>query len=424
MEKLTATKNGNSEKVNYLIHGVFILILLSSAHFFRIKYLSQDMLQVIQIAAIGLMFAFIVFQEIYWKTSTLKHHFTIPILIIFTGVLLSMFTAYTEHGQPFQISMWAQRFMYFYLLYFLLHIIRIPVKQMENILFYIGVVYALAFLIQYVIYPRTLFDVRMGMERGTIRIFIPGLPFLNLAYFICLNKIFVNQSYLKTGWLILFLSVFILSGTRSILAGPLLVTLMALAFSKGVRSRSVITGLVIIGAGLVYYMFQDIIQNLINISEAQSMHSSQNIRLRAAEFFLTDFFPNKLAYITGNGESHQASQFGREISYYKAYHGFYQSDIGIIGEYSKYGLLLIIGAASLLIKGISSKIPSLFLYTKYFLILTIIFMPFGVSYTSSDSIAVICCALYIIDNQKNKLQTNNKTIKRPVVYFEELEKDR
>ncbi|MFO8234696.1 MAG: hypothetical protein R6U04_04725 [Bacteroidales bacterium] len=398
--------------------GIVLLVIASSVFFFRLIFLDIDFIYIIQFATIILLCLLLIFQVIYWNIPIGKHHFTTPLLLIFTGVFLSMLTANIEHNQGFMTSLWAQRFMYFYLFYFVLHILQLPAANLEKLLFFTGVAYALAFILQYIAYPKLLFAVRHGVERGTIRIFIPGLFIMNIAYFIAFTRILFNNSFKYIPYILLFYCVYILSGTRSVIAGPTVVTIVILIFSNKIKSKALIILLVMAVVGVTFYMFQDIILNLVSISREQTAHSAEDIRVRAARFFLNDFFPSKVAYITGNGEGHLSSAFGREVHSYKVHYGYYQSDIGIIGEYTKYGAMFLIGATILTYKGIMTNIGTNFNYIRYFFILLLISAPLGLFFTLPDSIVPICILLYIIDYQKNKQPALQK---RPLVYFPEFD---
>jgi len=331
-----------------------------------------------------------------------------------------MYTAYAYHGQPVAISLWANRYMCFFLFYFVLHLLQVSPKYLERLLFFAGVMYALAFLLQYAVYPTQLFDVRMGVERGTIRIFIPGLALLNMAYFIALQRVLYKNSMPYLGFLLLFLVVFLLTGTRSIIAGPAIVTILALFFSKRVKSRLGIIMLVLFAVALVFYLFQDIMLYLISVSEQQSVHSDENIRMLAARFFLTDFFPNTVAYITGNSEAHQASAYGLEILSYKIRDGYYQSDIGFIGEFTKYGLFLLIAVFLIFFKGFTYPLSDDYAYVRYFVILVLITLPLGSSFTTPDFIVVLCAAMYFYDMEKDKIVENSGR-KQYAVYFPKVD---
>ncbi|GEM_PF-558591 len=414
-------KDTNSpSRKDYVRPALIILVLAGSVYFFRVNFLTKDIIYIAQFFVIGLMGTVILFQAIYWKYELYRRNFISPIFLIFLGVFLSMITAYAFHSQSFVISFWAQRFTYFYLFYFVLHIIQVPIQTLEKILFFAGVVYAFVFFVQYLAFPKVIFTVRQGIERGTVRIFIPGMAFMHLAYFMGLTRVIFFNKFKYVPYLLLFLGIYILTGTRSTIAGPTIITILILIFSNKIRSRGVILILIILLLGAAYYMFQDIIENLITLSVEQKETAEENIRVRATRFFMTDFFPNNFAYITGNGEGHQASPFGKEIFSYKILYGYYQSDIGLIGEYIKFGVFFLLGAFMILYKGIFQSVDTNHKYVRYFFLLLLISMPLSANFTSPDSIVAICIMAYILDYLKNNKKEKKKE-KKPLVYFPELE---
>jgi hypothetical protein len=145
-------------------------------------------------------------------------------------------------------------------------------------------------------------------------------------------------------------------------------------------------------------MFQEIFVNLIDLSKQQSESITENVRIRAAYFFLTELFPNTLSYITGNGADSANSTYGFMIQMYKDAYGFFQSDIGLIGDYTKFGILYILGVLLILIKVIKSNIGEEYKYIKYFY-LSVLLTLFtgGGPFAQADSIVGICITLYILD---------------------------
>ena len=409
--------------IHYLKIGLLLLVLIGSIHFFRIAVLNDDSIYLFQMIILGLIILILLFQVIYWKIPLYKQRFVVPLVLIFVGVALSMFTAYAEHGQSFGVSLWAQRFMYFYLFYFFLHVLQLDVRQIEKIIVFFGLLYVAAYLLQYFAYPRILFDVRIDPSRGTIRIFLPGLSFLILAFFLSMQEVFQRNSVRHMIYMLLFISIIVLSGTRQVVANLGFIGLMALIFSKRVQSRLLLYFLAALAVVAAYFIFQDIIYNLLSLSREQTANAEAEMaRIRAAEFFLTDFFPDNLAYITGNGESHAWSAFGQQVDAYKVNYGFYQSDIGLIGEYTKYGAFFVVGALFLLIKMLSQKLPQKQQYIRYFLFSTLISLPFAMTFTRQYYIVILCILMYIIDVkvlEKEKDQTG----KKPEVYFSGVEQN-
>ncbi len=386
---------------------VIYLILLGSASFFNIVFLPSRFAFLLQFAITAMILVVLVVKEIYGKGETVKQNFRNPLFLIFTGVFLSMIIAQAYHHQSYIITAWAQRSMYYYLFYFFLHFLKPDIKDIEKIILTVGVVYAISYLIQFIIFPTILFDVRQDVERGTIRIFIPGSSFMSIALFYCLNRFYTTNKLYNVFLVLLFLSILILQGTRNSLAATFLAIILSLIFSQVIRSRYVIYFLIVLSIIPVFVLFQDIFQDMMELSQRQSRNFEGDVRVRAAIFYLTDFFPNALAYIFGNGEFHGSSIYGMRIFAYQVGYGFYHSDIGIIGEFSKYGLFFLVGVFMIFYKIFRAKLKPEYIYIKYYMFRTLLVIPFGSSFTAAFSVATICVLLYIID------KSNYETIQKP-----------
>ena len=381
---------------------IVLLIIIASLGMFNLIVLGETIIKVIEIAGIGLIFMTILLQFTYNQYEGFNHSFKWEIIFILTGVLLSMFTAYAGHGQGFSTTLIVQRFMYFYFFYFALHLIRISNSDLEKLMIFLAVVYVIFYMMQFMAFPNKIFDVRTSQDRGTLRIFLPGLSYVFLAYFYILNHLFARFSIGKLLLLFFFFGIFVLQGTRQIIFSVFLLTIINVLMSKRVKSKSLILLLVSIGIIPVVFMFQDILLNLLAVSQEQSEGFEDNIRVRAAGFFIFELFPNQISYITGNGEASNNSNFGQMIQMYKDVFGFYQSDVGLIGDYSKFGVFFVIGVIGILIKVLTGKLSERFAYIRYFYIIILLTLftgggPFG----QADSIVAICFTLYAIDTDKH-----------------------
>lgn len=377
---------------------ILFFIVLSALELFNFSFLGSDVIKVFQLAGIGLTVAVLFVQLIYQKEERFKKHYYIEILLIFLGVVLSMFMAHWGHDQSLGTTLVAQRFMYFYLVYWVLHSIKITIDDVESVIYWLGLTYSVFYLLQFFAYPNLVFDVRIAEDRETIRIFLSGFTFLILSYYLILNRLFESFAIWKLVSILFFLSILILMGTRQVIFSVLLLTLMYVMFSKAVKSRALIFILILASIVPVIFLFQEIFISLIDLSKNQSQSLAENVRIRAAVFFLTELFPNTMAYITGNGADSTNSTYGFMIQMYKDAYGFYQSDIGLIGDYTKFGAFFAIGVLVIIFKVIFSKVSPSFSYTKYFylsILLTIVTGggPFG----QADSIVAICFTLYILD---------------------------
>jgi len=147
----------------------------------------------------------------------------------------------------------------------------------------------------------------------------------------------------------------------------------------------------------VYYLFQDIIIAMFEVTREQSQAIESNIRVEAAKFFLKDFFPNGWSYFTGNGASGKSLYGLRVFSYAKEY-GYNQSDLGLLGDYTKYGFLYVLGVIMILIFALLKKIPEKLMFIKYnFMGIILTLVTGGGAFGMSSPIIINCFLLYLLD---------------------------
>ncbi len=382
---------------------IIVFIIIASLGMFNLAALGPSVIKVLELAGIGVIAAVILLQFVYTKEDGFDKRFKVEVSIILISVFLSMFMAYSGHNQGFSTTIIAQRFMYFYLFYFALHLIRIPDYDLEKIIVYLAIVHVLFYMIQFASYPARVFDVRTSDERGTLRIFLPGLSYLVLGYFYMLNKIFERFTPGKLALLFFFFSIFILMGTRQILFSTFLLTMLYILLSKRVKSKILILVIAALSVVPVIFMFQDIFLSLLDVSQQQSEGFAEDIRVRAATFFILELFPNNLSYLTGNGADSANSPYGQAIQMYRDVYGFYQSDVGIIGDFTKFGALYVLAVFVLIFRMIFSKTGDDYSYIKYYYINILLTLftggsPFG----EADSIVAIGMTMYIMDVDKHK----------------------
>ena len=402
--------------------AIIIFTLVASMGAYELAFLGKDMIKVIELSGIAVISLIIMLQLIYSKGERFKMNFGWEVTLILLGVLLSMFTAYSGHQQGFATTLIAQRFMYFYFFYVALHFIWISDIELEKIIIYLGITFVFFYLIQYIVYPTVIFNVRTTVERGTVRIFLQGLSYVILAYFLVLNKIFNQFSPGRLFLLFLFFSIFILMGTRQIILTMFMLTVLNVLFSKKVKSKMLIMFLVMASMIPILLIFQDIFLSILSVSQEQSEGFEDDIRIRAATFFLTELFPNRISYITGNGAPSTNSPYGQMIQMYMDVFRFYQSDVGLIGDYSKFGAFFVIGVFILIIRILASKISSEYIYIKYYyfsVILTLV--TGGGGFGDGGGIVVVCITLFIIDIDRHnrKLSEEEEVIENE----EETEED-
>ncbi len=381
---------------------IIVFSVLAGLYLFELTIFPEGLRNMTQMAAILVMTVIIIIDLVYNKEEKFRQYFRMPFLLIFAAIFLSMFMAYSIHGQSVSTTLIAQRYMYFYFFYFMLHAIRPTPGQVEKIVIFIGILYTTFYLLQYFIYPEVIFDSRVEEDRNTVRIFIPGFFFHVFSYFYLLNKFFTTN---KAKYLILsltFLSIYILMATRQVIFGILFLSALQLLLSNKVKSKFAIIVVMFAAVVPLYFIFENIFTGMFTVTEKQSIAFDRDIRVQSARFFLFDFQHNIFSYIFGNGADSLNASYGQEIRLYKEAYGFYQSDIGIIGDYSKFGVIFLIGVLIILGKVIFTKLPEHLMFIKYaFLFILVTFFTGGGPFGGSSAVVAISSMLYLVDVHLN-----------------------
>ncbi len=388
---------------------ILISVILCSLEFFTLVFLPDMVIEVIEMTGVAIILFFSFLYFIYGERHLGKMRFTLPIALILVSVTFSMIGAYVFQEQAFSTTLLAQRVIYYYLIYFLLHYLKISLEYIVKTIIALAIVYMVLYVAQYLVYPTALIKSKMFIDRGTLRIFMPGAGFLVIAYFIWLYSFF---STYRIKYILLLLAawiVFVLLGTRQVIGAVLLLSIIFMLQSKVVKSR--VFFFVLIGLALipVYLIFQDIINAMFDLTVSQSNSAESGIRLRAARFFLTDFYKNNLAYLIGNGAP-GSSGYGLRIVGIAERYGYYRADLGLLGEYTKYGVLFVIGVFIIFYRSLSAGLPENLMFIKYnFMGIMLTLVTGGGAFgTSSVNILTNCMLLYMIDmyiNQREEPDT-------------------
>lgn len=385
-------------KENFLErNGLLLFIILCSISFFEIRFIPIQLLKALEFAGIGMMSGMLIINLVYGKGPGIKKNFTFEIGLILTSVVLSMFGAYVYHQQPFAITAVVQRYMYFFLFYFLLHQLRPEPNDLLRLIIYLGITYALIYFAQYFLYPTQILHSKTAQARGTVRIFFPGAIYLFLSLFLGLYLFFATHKYKYIAIVLAGVFVTILLGTRQVLIPIIFLIIMYILFSKKVKSKFAVFTLAALSLIPLYFMFEGIFISLLEVSKEQSQNAEDDIRIRAMKYYIFDFFPNSFSYIIGNGESSSNSIFGIKVNQVKEFFGYYQSDIGLIGDFSKFGLLYIVGQLVSMIRIVTWKLDEKMAFIKLMIWSMIITMATSGSF-AGDPVGV-CIMFYLVDTQ-------------------------
>lgn len=389
---------------------LLIYILLASSDFYKLSLIPAPLLKVLSLSSIFLLIFIIAVHRVYDKASPITRSYSVGIWLLFCGMLLSMFGAYYFHYQSVGITLYAQRPIYFFLLYFALFWLKPSINELFKLILALGILYCFIYFLQTIIYPIKIIDTSIFWDRGTLRIFMPGFVYMFLSYFISLNLYFTTKKTIYLAIVFSCLIVLILLGTRQSLAPVILLTILYILLSKRVKSKILVFSLVVLCIIPLYFVFYDIITAMNMATRKHAVDIAGNTRFLAARFFLFEFFPKKLAYLIGNGAYGSDSIYAKKIEEYTSVFGFYQSDIGIIGEYAKYGVLFVVGELIILFRLLLTKVSDhIAVCTKTYALATFMTIVLGAgAFSSATEIAPICILLYMIDVDQYMLKHKPK----------------
>ena len=385
---------------------LIIFIILDATQFFSLSIFSDFVIKIFDVISIILFITIICyykFQELVLHKNFNKGIFKREILIILFAVFFSFFGAAIYHNQSLLQSFISSRFMYFYLLYFVLIKFDLRTHELEKIVMIFSVTYSIIYFAA-ALNP-TIVSVRIYEDffRQTIRVYMPGILLVIFSFFNHISRFFEEKKFIDLLLFILFLTLIIHTGTRMVIFPSLLIVLIfigsRLKFYKSILIVTLSTILIII-------VFYPILKGTFNLLLSEKNYSEPggtlSIRLQAINYFFNLLFPTFITYIIGNGFASYHNNYGNFILFLREKYNLYQSDIGIIGDYTRFGILFVVGILALLIKICKHSYAKNAKYIKYFFIfigITYITIPhFG----NSDGIVAICCGLYLIEKYNDE----------------------
>jgi hypothetical protein len=380
---------------------IIVFIVFGSMAFFEPVFIDRQMTGLIHMAVTALIFVFLVIYAIYDTSTKIKATFTWEVIMVFFAVFLSMIGAFVFHFQKFQITLMAQRIIYLFLFYFLLHQLKPSPQFVIKIFMIVSIFWLVFYIIQWAVYPVHLFGDQIFKDRNTIRIFLPGVSFAVIAYFISLMEFMKTNHYKYLVHLLLLLLGFVLMGTRQLLGPTLLITVIAVVQSKKIHSKMVLIILGIASVIPLYFVFQEIINAMLDVTKKESLAITENVRYKAVMFYLYRFAPSKLSFLIGNGAYSGHSSYGLMMDNYSKAFGYYLADIGIIGEFILYGIFFALAELIVLFRTAFIRYSDEFQFIKY----TVYSMFFSIfvgagAFSTGESIIMMCLLLYLVDVSK------------------------
>jgi hypothetical protein len=391
----------------YIGNFVVLLAVVSYFQLLRFNAIPFSIRIGSQLVVVALIIVLIIFRIIYHPEVKIRMNFATPVLLMILGSIPSYFIAKSYQNQDFIITVFASRLIGFYLVYFFAHLYKVSIKFILQVIIIVGLVAVGLYFLQLSYYPKVILDIGMIKGRGTIRLFVGGMLCTQAAYFYFLNQFFSKNKLTYLFLSLLCLSIFILQGTRQLIFGLAFLTLINLLFTKRIQSRFLITLILSMAVISVFLVFREIFGEIYKVSANQAQYMGNGIRIKAARFFLTSFMPNKWAYLFGNGDSGLGSLYDQKIMLYALKYGFYIADIGILGDYIKYGVVFILAAIYMLVKVLTIKVGPEVQFLKYYILSQCFTLVAGNGIFGGADIVLILI-LYVFDVNRAEILERKK----------------
>ncbi len=348
---------------------VFLLVIIS-LKFFDARFLNESILNY-------LLFLTLIITVTISVPYVLPPNkgFVFPVQLLLGSMFISIIMAGLYWDQSLLDSLIAVApYLIFFFFFYLLHI-RFSIDLLEKIIVIYGVLYILLYAFEFINSPTVFFGKPLWgdeflVSRGIMRIIFPGGGVFVLTSFIAINKL-TSQEKNRWFWLLLTIAgivIPVMQVTRQFIAGILLLYLY-----HAIRSISLSKKVLIFGSFLALIIFlqnvdHPIIEGLIDSTRSDARLGTNYIRVLAGEYFLSDFSPNLVTQLLGNGVPYfGVSNFGLYVDSLGVSQEYFLSDVGIIAVYVMFGVLAIMAYFLIFIKSFIIPLPEKFQYLKYYL---------------------------------------------------------
>lgn len=302
-------------------------IILISINFFGITNIPNTILLLI-LLLIG-----------YTKLKT-KTPFTVPIYLMFIGIILSFIPAFFFRNQTILETFKASVNFFYIIFFFSLIKMQPSLKQTEKTIKYFAIIASIIYITQFFLLQKDIIFLPLpenSIEQGeNVRFRILASGIFSLGYFYALNKYLILKK--KEFLLIMFLcfTPILLQAFRTMIVFIFLLTIIML-FVVYSNNKLQILKYIIIAFLLCILIMQIPIfaDKLTYMLEKQStgeetFSNHDYIRWISFKYYTTDYFKSSWEYIFGSGSAYVDSNFGKQ-EYATAQNGIFWVDWGIIG---------------------------------------------------------------------------------------------
>lgn len=319
--------------------------------------------------------------------------------------ILSFIPAYFIHDQSFIDSALVQRSLAYWLFYFYLHQRSMSERTVITAIGLVAILWCTITIGQQFTYPRFWFlgrvldnvETPVALRAGVYRFMIPAPEYSALIALFCINRFLTSR---KVHWIVFsapFLVGIYFYGTRQVTFSVILavgfLTLSGAAVNIRKYAPAAFGFLILTGISIVYF-WEQVFGEFAQMTADDA--STDNIRVKAFHYFVLEHWDGWINPIFGNGVAHKTSAYGQQIMALK-WSGFFQSDIGIFGAFSTYGIIYVLAVFAFLVKSITKPCAPSKIYLRAYFVYTLITVPLSAQFSSPFLISFFCAVIYLHD---------------------------
>jgi len=402
-------ENKSESKNSKIFQPVFfVLFVLFSIHFWELRYIPQKYNVENLLTWAVSIFAFIM--VVHKKGLRFR-----PAIIIFViGILFNILAAFINLGQSPYKTLLSFEFYYFILLYFLFHYLEVDRKLVENTVIVLAICYSVFFIIEYKnIFSLNIFNRDVGTAVDEKQLEIVGSGFLMLAYFLVLNRFFINRRI----WYVLlaggFFLVLIKCSFRTLVAGGAFVT--AVMIFRMVRFRLRDFGILIFLALFAVAVsqhpsVQKVYKGLVTKTEGNIKEGEKYVRFVELEYFYKIYPQNFTYFIIGGGRPSGKNLYGYDPGQAPFNYNIVWVDIGILGFLVVIGGITLLGLLLYTFKAIFIRLPRDARYLNFYFFYLLIVSITNEEIYRNGIFTVHAVGLYLIDIILNEKKESENAV--------------
>ncbi|MEO5979833.1 MAG: hypothetical protein ABIS36_20690 [Chryseolinea sp.] len=341
------------------------LLVICSLNFFLAKFATAGLLK--NAAYAYLLLSIIASFPFFFRK---EGGFVLPVQLICLGVLLSIVMATAYWSQSLSYASSTIPYLVWFV-FFLLLALEFPIAELEKIILAFGILYLVLFFFQFTHNSTVYFGYveEFKQDRGVTRINFPGAGIFFLAFFVSLVK-FLNKEKFNWPYLIFLMAgviATVLQVTRQSIAVILIISLYHVIRNVTPLQRIMVASGAVLIIVVAVNSSNPISKGLLETQKETVGEGDNYIRILAARYFISDFSPNTITRILGNGFPNNNSTYGQHVVDLQQVYGFHIADVGLIGLYIMFGVLPLVGYSIIFVKALVAHVPRKYYYIKYYI---------------------------------------------------------